>query len=172
MTVDKLLKKTTFNPSTDHLIFTGDMVNKGPDSPGVIDLARKHSASCVRGNHEDQVLVIRHSMESDAQNYPNPGRPLTENSREGKLAGRLTSDQARWLDACPVILKVGQVPGMGEVVTVHGGLVPSVELGMQDPASVMSMRTINLETHVPSSSGNGKKWAKVLDYRHNFIGLF
>lgn len=164
--MDKLLQKTNFNSTTDHLIFTGDMINKGPDSSGVVDLARKHSASCVRGNHEDRVLVTRHSMELDAQNDPSGARSLRENSRERKLARQLTSDQARWLAACPVILKVGQVPGMGEVVTVHGGIVPGVELEKQDPVSVMNMRTIDLETHVPSPSRNGTKWAKVLGFRH------
>ncbi|EEY16050.1 ser/Thr protein phosphatase family [Verticillium alfalfae VaMs.102] len=43
----------------DHLVFLGDMVNKGPNTPGVIDLLLRHNASAVRGNHEDRVLLTR-----------------------------------------------------------------------------------------------------------------
>jgi hypothetical protein len=50
---------------------------------------------------------------------------------------------------------------MGPVVVVHAGLVPDVELEKQDPSSVMTMRTIDLETHVPSPKKKGMNWAKV-----------
>ncbi|KAK5311473.1 hypothetical protein LTR70_008764 [Exophiala xenobiotica] len=38
----------------------------------------------------------------------------------------------------------------GEVVAVHGGLVPGIKLQDQDPMSVMNMRVIDLKTHMPS----------------------
>lgn len=153
-----------FNPSTDHLIFTGDLINKGPNSLEVVDLARKYSASCVRGNHEDQILTLRHSL-ADAAPAGSETNPTDElsNTREYKLARQLSAEQAQWLSTCPVILKVGQIPSMGEVVAVHGGLVPGVGLEKQDPVSVMNMRTVDLETHVPSSGRDGMKWSKVFD---------
>lgn len=40
----------------DHLILTGDMVNKGPGTVGLVSLLRSLGASAVRGNHEDRVL--------------------------------------------------------------------------------------------------------------------
>ncbi|KAK5637019.1 hypothetical protein RRF57_012731 [Xylaria bambusicola] len=51
-----LLKKAEFRPRLDTVIFTGDMVNKGPDSDGVVRLAMQIGAYGVRGNHEDRVL--------------------------------------------------------------------------------------------------------------------
>jgi hypothetical protein len=54
--LEDLLSKIGFNKH-DHLVLTGDMVSKGPDSCGVIDLAMKFKASCVKGNHEDSVLL-------------------------------------------------------------------------------------------------------------------
>ncbi|RJE25015.1 ser Thr protein phosphatase [Aspergillus sclerotialis] len=170
----ELLEKTTFNPSNDHLIFTGDLITRGPDSLGVVDLARKHSASCVRGNNDDQVLILRHSMPGskdldeiskspDTKTNSKTNKPLSKTSQARNLARQLTDEQAEWLDTCPVILKVGQIPKMGEVVVVHAGLVPGVEFEKQDPVSVMNMHSIDLETHVPSASRKGVKWTKLFN---------
>ncbi|GFF24294.1 putative metallophosphoesterase YNL217W [Aspergillus udagawae] len=55
--LEALLVKVGFDKGKgDHLILTGDLVNKGPDSPGVVDLAVKLGASAVRGNHDNAVL--------------------------------------------------------------------------------------------------------------------
>ncbi|KAJ5747795.1 uncharacterized protein N7511_009491 [Penicillium nucicola] len=55
--LEALLNKVNFdNSKGDHLILVGDLINKGPDSPGVVDLAMKLGASAVRGNHENAVL--------------------------------------------------------------------------------------------------------------------
>jgi hypothetical protein len=55
--LEALLVKVGFDKGKgDHLILAGDLVNKGPDSPGVVDLAVKLGASAVRGNHDNAVL--------------------------------------------------------------------------------------------------------------------
>jgi len=51
-----LLREAEFSSSHDTVIFTGDMVNKGADSAGVVELAMKIGAYGVRGNHEHRVL--------------------------------------------------------------------------------------------------------------------
>lgn len=154
--MENLLDKMSFNTTHDHLVFTGDLINKGPDSLGVVDLAREYNASCVRGNHEDRILTLRHDMlESNITDD-------SFNAKPRELALQLSTGQAKWLNACPVILNVGQITEMGQVVVAHGGLVPGVDLDRQDPYSVMNMRTVDLETHVPSSARDkGVKWTKV-----------
>ncbi|RWA13525.1 hypothetical protein EKO27_g1607 [Xylaria grammica] len=55
--LEALLHKAEFSVSRgDTVIFAGDMVNKGPDSAGVVALAMRIGAFGVRGNHEDRVL--------------------------------------------------------------------------------------------------------------------
>ncbi|CAI7677364.1 unnamed protein product [Penicillium pancosmium] len=55
--LSSLLDKVNFSQQNgDHLILVGDLINKGPDSAGVVDLAIKLGASAVRGNHENAVL--------------------------------------------------------------------------------------------------------------------
>lgn len=38
------------------LVFVGDLVDRGPDSPGVLDLVRGLGAHCILGNHEVNAL--------------------------------------------------------------------------------------------------------------------
>ncbi|KAJ9666957.1 hypothetical protein H2201_002790 [Coniosporium apollinis] len=137
-----LLAKVGFQQSRDHLILTGDIVAKGPDSAGVVSLARDLGASCVRGNHDDRVLLSAAQAASHSQ-------PSIEQEKSA-VAAALGKHNLRWLRECPVILNVGHVPGMGEILVAHAGLVPGVPLERQDPFETMNMRSIDLETRVPS----------------------
>lgn len=61
--LEDLLAKMGFdNDSGDHLVLVGDLVNKGPDSAGVVALAMDLGAHAVRGNHEDRVLLAHAAM--------------------------------------------------------------------------------------------------------------
>lgn len=64
--LEDLLAKVAFDRSKgDHLIFTGDLVNKGPDSAGVVALAMELGAHAVRGNHEDRILLTHAAMAAE-----------------------------------------------------------------------------------------------------------
>lgn len=138
----RLLRKVDFDEHTDHLIATGDMINKGPDSPGVIDRLMRLNASAVRGNHEDRVLLsVRELEERDgaAAELSSPGAERRRGqSRALRTARRLSRDQLRWLSALPVILTVDPL----SIYVVHAGLVPGVRVDKQDPWAVMNMRTL------------------------------
>ena len=192
--VNVLLSEVKYKVRSDHLIFVGDLIKKGPNSAAVIDLAISHNASCVRGNHEDRVLLTYrdlayHLPPTKKDPPPMPGVPEdaakpSVDDAEQKLPGdhvsdrdneelsrldildraharQLTKQHVEYLSRCPTILDVGSVPGLGNVHVVHAGLIPSVDLERQDPLSVMQMRTVDLETHVPSSGSKGTPWYKV-----------
>ncbi|MCJ1436229.1 hypothetical protein MMC27_005607 [Xylographa pallens] len=179
-----LLSKVSFHPSTDHLILAGDLISKGPSSPAVVSLALSLNASCVRGNHEDRVLLAHRDLKSrhlhpasipipdlNPIHYtPHPSQPSdTDNNAfphgdatDRALAASLSPSEIAYLAACPVILRIGPIPNMGDVSVVHAGLVPGVALERQDPSAVMSMRSIDLGTHVPSRDANeGVPWTKL-----------
>jgi len=148
--LEKLLEKVEFKRGRDQLVLTGDIISKGPDSQGVVDLAREVGASCVRGNHDDKVLLAAEHAEG--------GLPSDGGSKAHQLAKELSKENLEWLRSCPVILDVGKVEGVGpekhydsDLVVVHAGLVPGVALENQDPFLVMNMRSIDLATRVPSS---------------------
>jgi hypothetical protein len=152
-----LLERVQFNKKVDHLVTTGDMISKGPDSLGTVDLLRSMGASCVRGKHEDYILLMAQSLNSTllVQNG-NHNVPLDfiADRPDDNLAAGLDSDQLAYLRSCPVILKIGSMKAFGgDIVVVHAGLVPGVPLERQDPSAVMNMRTIDLHSHVPSKDG-------------------
>ncbi|KAJ6107820.1 hypothetical protein N7523_009143 [Penicillium sp. IBT 18751x] len=173
--LEKLLEKVKFSREDgDHLIFTGDLINKGPDSGGVVDLAREFGASSVRGNHEDRILLQRDDIETanetaTAESKDNAEFFSSKELDERSLARSFSKEQIDWLNSLPVILRIGHVPNMGQVVVVHGGLVPGVDLEKQDPSTVMNMRSIDKKTHVPSSDGNGVKWDKMFDKHQQMV---
>lgn len=180
----RLLEKVEFNQATDHIIFTGDLVTKGPDSAGVIDLARSYGASSVRGNHEDR-LLLAYSALHDIRGAPNlpitkeaegssprpnvPPPPQEDVLRGSKdhlaLAEALTTEQMEWLRNLPVILYVGRIgKDKTDYCVTHAGLAPGVPLDKQDASQVMNMRTIDVVTRVPSEKKEGQSWFDVWNH--------
>ena len=175
---------------------------KGPSSSGVVDLALKTRASCVRGNHEDRVLLAHRDLnyyritsaidndESAKPFPPNPGgpdrtippKPSTTSDPadeepfshgdfvDRQLAKSLSQEQIKYLAACPVILDIGKMNGIGQLQVVHAGLVPGIDLESQDPMGVMHMRTIDLKTHVPSRQSRGTPWFKLWNKYQSRLG--
>jgi hypothetical protein len=169
-----LLDKVKFDEKHDHLILAGDMISKGPDSPGVVDLAMKLGATAVRGNHEDRTILVYDDMMADhlpldapdpSEERDKPQDALEELSfnhgdyKDRALVRALGEKRMKWLKKCPVILRVGKLGSLGEVVVVHAGLAPGVQLKKQDPFMVMNMRTI--KDGVPSEDRDGLEWISV-----------
>lgn len=169
-----LLEKVKFDEKHDHLILTGDMISKGPDSPGVVDLAMKLGATGVRGNHEDRIILAHTDMVAEHAVMEPPGPSEEAEKKEDDLeelsyshgdykdralVKQLGEKRIKWLKECPVILRVGELGKMGEVVVVHAGLAPGVKLEKQDPTMVMNMRTID-DGGLPSDEHEGSGWWK------------
>ncbi|KAK7427586.1 hypothetical protein QQZ08_005861 [Neonectria magnoliae] len=167
-----LLDKLGFNQSKgDHLILTGDLVNKGPNSAAVVQLAMDLGADSVRGNNEDRVLLLKAVQDSSStassdkgvaselahvtiatQNGEAPTEPRTSpSSKESDRAtgASLSTSQVAWLSSLPLILRIGKLKGAtsppwnaGTLLVVHAGLVPFVPLEEQSPWAVMNMRSL------------------------------
>ena len=54
--LDELIKKLSYNKEKDKLILLGDLIDRGPDSVGVIRRAQELKAESVMGNHEHKFV--------------------------------------------------------------------------------------------------------------------
>lgn len=167
----RLLESAKYNEETDHIVSLGDIVTKGPDPLGVIDLLRQKKASVVRGNQDDRVILLaeqhrRHLLDEDVEDLMSRGKHKHDLRTPEGIARALSSEQLKWLQSFPLILRIGDFKHMGEVVAVHAGLVPGLPLASQDPIAIMNMRSIDLKTHVPSKQHHhkhkgSKPWFKI-----------
>jgi bis(5'-nucleosyl)-tetraphosphatase (symmetrical) len=62
--LDAMLSRLAFSPSRDHLYVLGDLVNRGPDSLGVLRRLRalEGAATCLLGNHDLHLLAVAHGV--------------------------------------------------------------------------------------------------------------
>ena len=140
--LDTLLSEISHDAKTDHIIAVGDMISKGPDSPGVVSRLMDLNASAVRGNHEDRVLLAHGALKSQFGVMADLETTHAED-RRGELqdlvmARELSKDHLDWLSKLPLILTIDPLL----LYIAHAGLVPGVDIHNQDPWAVMNMRTL------------------------------
>lgn len=142
--------------SGDRLVFVGDLVARGPDSLGVLALARETGAVVVRGNHEERVLRERSAR---ARGLP----PSSEPHRA--LAETLRPEDWVLLETSPLTLAL---PEHGLTV-LHGGVDPARSLADQDATTLLNAR------HARDEAGRKVLWGAVyrgpeqLVFGHNAI---
>ena len=143
--LEQLLDRCSFGAG-DRLISVGDLVARGPDSLGVLDVIRRTGAIVVRGNHEQKLVSWK-----DARS----ARLRGENAREVKLGAihaglaqslrpvdwSLLETSLLWLD----------LPEHG-IRVVHAGVLPGVPIDRIKPSTLMRIRTIGADGR-PSREG-------------------
>jgi hypothetical protein len=140
--LDALLDRIAFT-SGDRLVFVGDLVARGPDSLGVLDIVRRTGAIVVRGNHEQKLLDWRAAriawMHGEAAAKP----PMARIHRE--LARSLRPVDWSLLETSPFFL---ELPEHGLRV-VHAGVLPDVAFEKQSDETLTRIRTVR--------TGSGKR---------------
>ena len=123
----------------DRVVLAGDLVAKGPDSQGVVELARENGFGAVLGNHDASALAHR--------------REAHKHSGQGRRSYLTSLRSADWeyLQTLPLYLRLGPAkPGGRDTLVVHAGLVPGVPLGKQKREHLLSLRSI-ADTGEPTS---------------------
>ncbi len=116
----------------DRVVLAGDLVAKGPDSRGVVQLAREIGARAVLGNHDDYCLDLwRKRHQGEARR---PRRWLLDKLDESDWA---------YLESLPLFLRLGaEREGGPEFAVVHAGAVPGVPLEEQERDNLLSLRSL------------------------------
>lgn len=144
-----LLDHVGFRPGEDELVSVGDLVNKGPDSVGVVRLVRALGGRAVLGNHDELVLrAVAARQRGDDEGFTDPVR---------RLAKKLDADDVAWLAALPTILPLEA----HHVIVVHAGLLPNVPLSAQPRELSLTMRSLRSDGTGSKRIEDGVAWASL-----------
>ena len=123
--LDQLLDKLQPDPERDRIVFIGDLINKGPDSRGVIERFHQLGARSILGNHEHRLLQQANIKGHKSRSFRHLVRSL---------------DSA----FLPFVKEIESWPLYIEedgVLIVHGGLVPG-----QHPSETPTETLVNIRT--------------------------
>ena len=141
--LDRLLRRLAVSDN-DLVIFVGDLVNKGPDGPGVVRRVRSlKNALSVRGNHEDR---------------------LNKNKEISDLH-KFTSDEIYFMKNLPLSIYVED----RNILVVHAGVKEGVPMDAQKKEDLLTMRTVDVRTGEPSADKEDKfhkSWASLYKGHH------
>ena len=110
----KLLKVTP----RDRVIFLGDLINRGPDSAGVVHFVMENDFDCLMGNHEDEYL-----------------HEYTRVDKYALLFQQLGPEAHAWLERRPLFIETD------EFLAVHAGVQPGKHPSETRRGTLLNIRT-------------------------------
>lgn len=113
--LQRLLDEIAYMPSRDTLFLLGDLVNRGPDSAGVLRrlMGYGSSARCLLGNHDLHLLAIAHGVRA----------PHRKDTLDDVLHAIDRPALLDWLRQQHLALR--ETFGSEEILMVHAGVLPS-----------------------------------------------
>lgn len=141
--LQELVRKVGFDHTRDRIIMVGDLVDRGPDSAGVVRFVRNQGFDCVAGNHDNKLgRFFKHEqkVKLSKKKYKNPMR-LRDDKRAAYDA--LTTDELRWLVDLPNFIYLGE----SNTLVVHAGVQPGREPLGQPGNVYRHIRYVNEQTY-------------------------
>lgn len=117
----------------DQVFFLGDLIDRGPDSKGVLQFVRSHDYPTLMGNHEELLLDALNGV-NVALWLQNGGYATVEQYGGYKLGLDALNAHRNWLEALPHLID------LGDVLLVHAGLNPDYGLEEQSTRDLMWLR--------------------------------
>ena len=119
-----LLEQLAFDPACDRLLFSGDLVNRGPHSLRTLRLVRDldKAAVVVLGNHDLHLLALAHGAK---KSDPGALLEILQAPDREELIHWLAQHPLAHYEAAPASLP-GSLPGfLPGFLLVHAGIAPS-----------------------------------------------
>jgi serine/threonine protein phosphatase 1 len=136
--IEQLIKDIPWDVKRDKIVFLGDLIDRGPDAPGVVELVMKLSQQnprvvVLRGNHEQMLL--------DCLDYGDLQWLIPENGGLATLTGygielseiedvtdiRIPDEHIEFIRGLPFFHEDEQA------IYVHAGLIPGEHPSQTDP---------------------------------------
>ena len=137
----ELLANLKFSIGTDDLICVGDLVERGPDSTGVVKFVRNFGQA-VCGNHDHKMIKyhMHQKILATNKNYKNP---MYLSPDKQKVYDNLSDDDLEWLTALPKKLYIKE----HNILVIHAGLMPRLHPLQQDENTYMYCRYLDEKTN-------------------------
>ncbi len=148
--LERLLEAVAFTTG-DRLVFVGDLVARGPDSLGVLDVARRTGAIVVRGNHEDKLLAWRDAGRPGRGASSAQTAPVTLGRMHLELARSLRDVDWTLLETAPYVLDLPE----HALRVVHAGVHPGVPIEETSHATLTRIRSVHADGTPSAGAGEG-----------------
>lgn len=148
---DELMELLDKHRGSRHVVFVGDLVDKGPRPHRCVELAKAISATVVLGNHEENHL--RYAKHEEVKRLTGKKNPMKRNDdfvdTHRKLRGS-SIDLLSYMETFPHYAKFTtreRIPGCRgyrsqSAVVLHGGLLPGHTPETMDPKQIVRVRNV------------------------------
>lgn len=178
--------KTLPRARTVHVVLLGDLVDRGPDSAGVLKFVfdlqkRSDSLIVLKGNHEEMMLRaidgepglmaawLRSGGDATFRSFgiepPIGDEDLLPATR--KIAATVPGEMLDWLRALPLTAK------SGDYLFCHAGIRPGIAINRQSRDDLLWIRREFLEDDTDHGLVivHGHSVSREVEMRHNRIGI-
>ena len=136
--------------ANDRVIFVGDLIDRGDDSAGCVDLAMmceklQGSPACVLGNHEERHII--YNDEERLNGYVNVTAATHVATRL-----QLKSEHYDYMRSLPTFIRLPEF----NAAVVHAGAYPGRRLEEQDPRHLLH---VSMLRNVDGKIGERTEWA-------------
>jgi hypothetical protein len=161
--LEQLLERIGFEAG-DRLIFVGDLIARGPDSLGVLDVARRTGAVVVRGNHEQKLIAWREARR--AQLRGERVAPVQLGPTHLPIARAMREVDWTLLETSPLMV---DLPEHGARI-VHAGVLPGVPIEETKPTTLLHIRTVRKDGRASANDGPVLWGARYMGPPHVIFG--
>jgi len=162
-----LLDLCAYNKETDRLILAGDIVDRGPDSAGCIQLAIDSNAEFVIGNHDDKYIrYAKHEEKKTHVGRKHYVNPIKFNEERTEIWNSLSEEMIQYLMNGKYCLPLWEY----NALVVHAGVRPGPNPDYRDREEYIYTRYIHKDDHrllnLPgdfSRPPNSVHWTEVYD---------
>jgi len=121
-----------FSPNAEDKIYqTGDLINKGPNSPATVEFILRHNIKCVLGNHEAKLLQI---LSKPEQERTVKDLHFLESVQKPEWLASVVSKFPLWIDTGrEILLHAGLEPGKKSLEEMNKRDILTIRLWNERP---------------------------------------
>ena len=160
-TLDYLLDALIRPGKHDHVIFLGDLVNKGPNSKGVLDrliqlMRAEYRVSCLRGNHDQIFLDAKRGGDYSSMFLNNGGSDTLQSFGVDEIT-EIPEKYFELIESLPFYIE------LDDYLLVHGGFNCAIDDPFEDIDSMLTIRNFKYNSR--------KLRGKAVVHGHNAISM-